>query len=82
MMLRRSGRFQMRAPATLGAVPSFEEEDSGEDLEETVSEEEVPDVAPVDPLVAQFGEDDAWYCNIFDFVRQEEEGGAMDPLDF
>ena len=51
-------------------------------MEEMVSEEEVPEVAPVDPLVAQFGEDDGWYCNILDFAQQEEEGGAMDPLDF
>ena len=40
------------------------------------------EAAPVDPLVAQFGEDDGWYRNILDFVQQEEEGGAMDPLDF
>ena len=47
-----------------------------------VFEEEEPEATPVDPLVAQFGEGDGWYRNILDFVRQEEEGGAMDPLDF
>lgn len=36
-------------------------------------------MGPVDPLVAQFGEDDAWYCNILDFIRREAEGGAKDP---
>ena len=59
------------------AVPSLssgdstcsEEEDSGEDSEEMVFEEEVPEVAFVDPLVAQFGEDDGWYRNILDFVQ-------------
>ena len=38
--------------ASSGDSTSFEEEDSGEDLEETVSAEEMPEVAPVDPLVA------------------------------
>ena len=42
----------------------------------------MPEAGPVNPLVAQFGEDDAWYRNILDFVRREVEGGARDPLDF
>ena len=40
-----------------------------------------PEVRPVDPLIVQFGEDDGWWRKMVDFVRQETEGDAGDPLD-
>ena len=52
--------------ADSGARTSFKEE---EDSEKTVSEEEEPEAALVDPLVAQFVKDDGWYHNILDFVQ-------------
>ena len=37
---------------------------------------------PVDPFIAQFGEDDSWWRNMVDFVRREAEGDARDPSDY
>ena len=77
-----------------GSSSSFRYEDSEEESEETVSEmrseggldEASPTVElearPVDPLIAQFGEDDRWWRNTVDFVRREAEGSARDPPDY
>ena len=46
------------------------------------SEEVVPEAGFADPRVVQFGEDDAWYRTILDFVQVGAEGDAMDPPDF
>ena len=79
---------------TAKAVPSASTSFSLGDSEETVSEarpevgpdeagpSEVPEVRPVDPLLAQFGEDDSWWRNMVDFVRREAEGITRDPPNY
>ena len=80
--------------ADSGSSSSFSYEDSEEDSKETISETrpevsldeagpvEVPEVRPVDPFIAQFGENDGWWRNMVDFVQREAEGDARDPPDY
>ena len=77
-----------------GADSSSSSSFSYEDSEKTVSETrpevgldeagptEVPEARPVDPFLAQFGEDDSWWWNMVNFVQQGAEGDARDPPNY
>ena len=79
--------------ADSGSSSSFSYEDSEESKEmvletrpevglDEVGPAEEPEARPVDPLIAQFGEDDGWWQNMVDFVRREAEDDVRDPPDY
>ena len=85
----------LKAPETMAEADSgssgfFSYEDSEETVSETRPEVGLDEAGPtevlearlVDPLIAQFGEEDGWWQNMVDYVRREAEGDARDPPDY